>query len=338
MLGRTQQPSISASTPVVPLYETGVFPDQYIAFPQKNLEFAAVAILDPRELPGDALASDESLLWKIHLALHLVKHPELNQQQVHIILDAISLSPQFLTTSKEITVKKIKADEALELLKRRAVRAFPNSAASWQFGNRVVGKAEEDILKMYYDMSALPLKKRRAAFRYLSPNDRSDLWKTHLVLFLVKRPELTELQKETILAAMALATSEYFGVRSSDPAWKFKVQEPSRLLERQISTAFSLEDATTIFATLGDDAEFAKSSATVLLKSINYQPLSDSGPYKRGANSSTSEQEMMLEGSCSCSTESDYCPIWSSCTGGGCSGSENGCGTLWNHPCNGACR
>jgi len=334
MLGRTQQSAIS----VAPLDQTGVFSETYLVFPAKYIEVETIAIPDPRDLFRGVPASDKSLLWKVHLALQLVKHPELNQEQVRIILDVISLSStEFFTTSKETATKKIEADEALELLKSRAVRAFPNSAASTLFSNMVAGKVEEDILKLYYDMSALPLKKRRASFRNLSPNDRSDLWKTHLVLFLVKRPQLSELQKDVILSALSLATSDYFGVRSSDPAWKVKVREPSRLLERQIVDAFSLEDATKIFATLGDD-EFANGNAAVLLRSISYKPLSSSGPYMQWSNSSISEQDFMLEQSCGCSTESDYCPIWSSCVGGSCSASDNGCGTLWNHPCNGACR
>lgn len=299
----------------------------------------AVSIPDPRNLLKDSPASDKSLLWKAHLALYLVKHPDLNRQQVRIILEAISLSsPEFFTTSKETTAQKIKANQALELLKREAVRAFPKSAATSLFGNMMTEKAGEDILKMYFDLSALPVKKRRVSFRTLSSNDRSELWRTHLVLFLVKRPQLSEMQKDVILSAMSLATSEYFGVRSSDPAWKIKVREPSRLLEQQIVNAFTLEEATKIFATLGDDAELAKSSATVLLKSINYKPLSDSGPYMQWANNSISEQDLMVVGGCGCSTDSDYCSIWSSCVGGGCSGSESGCGTLWNHPCNGACK
>ncbi len=234
---------------------------------------------------------------------------------------------------------KIKADEALEVLNGRAIRAFPNGEASKLFADMAGGKAEEDVLKMYYDISALPLKKRRALFRRASPNDKSDLWRTHLALFLFNRPNLNEWQKEVIWSAMSLATPDYFGVRSSDPDWKAKVREPSRSLEDQIVNAFSLEDATKIFAMLGDDADLANSSAPVWLKSINYKPLSDSGPYKPWMHNRFARQDYDLErGACGCSTESDYCPMWSSCGGGNCDTTGDGCGTLWSYPCNGACR
>ena len=216
--------------------------------------------------------------------------------------------------------------------------ASTTGASPKLFPNQGGVKTKADILKMYYDISALPLKKRKASFRNASPNDKSDLWRTHLALFLV-RPELNEWQKDIILTAMALATPELFEVRSSDSAWRTKVREPLRSLEEQIFAAFSLEDAAKIFATLGDDAASAKSSASLLLKNINYKPLSDSGPYQQWTHNGLGGQDFELErGSCECSTASDYCPIWSSCGGSSCNSTGDGCGTFWSHPCNGACR
>ena len=196
-------------------------------------------------------------------------------------------------------------------------------------------KADEDILKLYYDISALPLKKRRASFRSLSPNVKSDLWKTQLAIVLVKR-QLNELQKAVILSAMSLVTPEFFAVRSSDPAWKTKVQEPSRSLEERIVSAFSWEDASKIFAKLGAEAESANITASVLLN-INYKPLSDSGPFNEWRRSRFAAQDFELEQTaCQCSTQSDYCPVWGYCRGSGCNPTESGCGTFWSYPCNGA--
>jgi hypothetical protein len=256
---------------------------------------------------------------------------------VRVILDAISLSrPEFFTTTNLRPTEKTKADHSLESLRRRALDAFPSDQAAELFGNIADAKAEADLLKMYYDISALPLKKRKASFRNASANDKSSLWKTHLALFLVKRAELNEWQKAIILAAMSLATPEYFEIRSIDSAWKAKVRDPSRALEGQIVNAFSLEEGAKIFATLGDDADLAKSSASVFLNRINYKPLSDSGPYKQWT-SRFEGQEMALErGSCQCSTESDWCHMSSSCSGSSCSPTQSGCGTLWSYPCNGA--
>lgn len=302
-------------------------------------EIYTATIADPSNLFRDSSITDKSFLWKVHLALQLVKHPKLHPRQVRIVLDLISLaSPEFFAT--DTPAKKAKADEALKLLKRRALRVFSNSDAANLFASTSDDKTEAEILKQYYDISSLPIKARKAAFRNVSPNDKSELWRTHLALILVKRDELNEWQRQIILSALFMATPDYFAVRSSDPEWKTKVREPSRQLEQQIANAFALQDAAKIFATLGDDAEIAKRGASVLLKSINYNTTSYPSSYRQWTTSriGQQDQDFMLEQTCSCSTQSDYCSIWSSCNGGGCTSTESGCGTLWNNPCNGACR
>jgi hypothetical protein len=219
-------------------------------------------------------------------------------------------------------------------------RIPPNvQSAQLLLANITGGEVEDDTVRLYLEISALSLKKRRAAFRNASPNQKSLLWRTHLALFLVKRPEFNEWQRAIIYSAMELVTADYFDVRSDDPAWKTKVQEPSRSLELQILNAFSRLDAAKIFATLGDDAESAKSNASLLLKNIYQTPLSDSGPYKQVILTKLVADDFELEQtSCECSTSSDYCSIWSACRSGGCATTADGCGTFWSYPCNGACR
>ena len=331
-LANAQKPATSTSAVLARRYGS----DQPL---QKYRPLSAVPIRDPRVFVKASGPGDQSLLWRVHLALQLVKNPQMTERQVRVVLDAIALgSPEFFA-SHNTPVKKSKADDALQALTRKALGAFPNSQAAELFAKIPGQKTEDDILKMYYDISALPLKKRKASFRNASSRDKSDLWRTHLALFLIKRSELSARQTDIILSAMSLATPEHFEVPSSDPDWKTKVRAPLRALEEQIGSAFSLEEASKIFGTLGDDAELAKSNALVLLRSINYKPLSDYGPVNQWTNSRFRGQEMELErSSCGCSTESDYCPIWSICNGGNCSQTQSGCGTFWSHPCNGACR
>lgn len=230
-------------------------------------------------------------------------------------------------------------------------------------------KTEPDILKRYYELSTLSIKETKASFRNASPNDKSKLWRTHLALFLVKQPELNEQQKKIILAAMSLATPEFFERQASDPDWKTKVREPLRSLEKEVAKAFLLRDAAKIFATLRDDEEPSICGATYessdLLNSMNYKLLSNSGMQwahsrfgeqnkdkgkgtdqdndrDKGKGKSTSkdkEKGIGRGGPCECSTESDWCPISSYCNGANCSPTSSGCGTLWAYPCNGAsCR
>lgn len=285
--------------------------------------------------------SDKNTQLRVHLALQLVRHPKLNEKQVRIILDAMSVaSSEFFAASNDRHGKNAAAD--LQSLRRRALATFSRDEVADLFANG--GKAEQDILTMYYDMSALPLKQRKASFRNASSNDKSDLWRTHLALFLVKRPDLNEWQKTIILAAMAFATPENFEVPSGNPEWKTKVRARLRTLEEQIIAAFSFEDGAKIFGTLGDDSATAKrapiGAGSVLLNSINYVEPDDPTPYKEWVTIRFKEQDMYRDGgTCECSTDSDWCSLSGYCSGTNCTPTSSGCGTIWSYPCNGAsCR
>jgi len=196
---------------------------------------------------------------------------------------------------------------------------------------------------MYYDISALPIAERKASFRNASSNDKSNLWRTHLALFFVKRPELNDWQKQVVLAAMSLVTPEYFEVRPSSPSWRTKVRDPLRSLEEQMLAAFPFEDAARMFATLGDDTVTAKIGPTYagsfLLSSINYKQLSDAGPSKERTGAQFVNQDRTRTGgSCTCSTQSDWCPLSGYCHSTTCTPTESGCGTFWTYSCDGGCR
>lgn len=230
-------------------YKPTTVADAVSEVPQKGERIYVVPLPGPRDLFGGSTPSREGVLWKIHLALQLVKQPELDQCQLGVVLDAISLqSPEFFTRSNHGPAQGTKANHALKSLNARALRAFVHDQAAELFANIAGGKTDADILKMYYGKSALPLKNKNKSFRNTSLNDKSDLWRTHLALFLVKRSELSARQTEIILAAMSLATPEHFEVQSSDPSWKAKGARLLRALEEQIVSAVSLKDAAKIFA------------------------------------------------------------------------------------------
>jgi hypothetical protein len=249
---------------------------------------------------------------------------ELNDRQLRIILDAL--------LNSDINV--------LPSLRRRALAAFPKKEAADLFANIAGGKADDDLLRMYFDVSALPLKERKATFRNASSTSKSDLWRTHLALFLVKDPKLNEWQKEIILTAISLVSPAYFEVQSNSPAWKEKVRTPLRSLEQEILDAFSFEDGAKIFATLGDDAQAAKRTlGSFMLSNINYKQFSGSGPYNDRTHNRFASQDMLAErGPCDCSLDSDWCPISGYCNASTCSSTQSGCGTFWSYPCNGVCR
>jgi hypothetical protein len=283
---------------------------------------------------------DQAIQWKIHLALRLATR-EWNRKQAQVILDALSLSSaESLAASSHGPSNK--ADATVQALRQRARAAFSKKEATDLFTHIAGAKADDDVLNMYFDLSALPLKERKASFRGASPKNQSGLWRTQLALVLVARPDLNEWQKQIILSAMSLVTPAFFEVRANDPAWNTKVLVPLRALEEQILAAFSFDDAAKIFARLGDDSEAAlrTRSGAVLLSSIKYHRLSDSGPYNDRSRNRLAAQDMWAgSGTCECSTDSDWCPISGYCNGTNCSPTSSGCGTVWAYPCNGAsCR
>jgi hypothetical protein len=311
-LGRAQDATTSTATTRARAYETG-----------EHLQMSA-SLFDSGKFTTSYWTGDNISRWKVHVALQLVKRRELNDRQQRIFLDALS-SSDF---------------GALPALRRRALAAFPKKEAAELFANITGAKADDDLLSLYSDLSALPLKERKAAFRNASSNDKTNLWRTHLALFLVKRPDLDEWQKGIILAAMSLVTPAYFEVRADSPTWKLKVRDPLRSLEQEILGAFSFEDGARIFATLGDDTDAAKRTHTpwgsVSLNTVNYRERGDADPY---THNRFSRQDLPAQrGSCDCSLSSDWCPISGYCNSTGCSGTQSGCGTLWSYPCNGECR
>lgn len=295
---------------------------------------------DPAGFSGSSVNRAMPGPWTFHLVAQLVKRPELNRRQMEIILDAISVSTSGpFAASSDTGAINAKAN-ALQDLRRRALVVFPKNEITDLFDNVNNAQSDQEILKKYYDLSALQLKGRKASFRRASANEKSVLWRTHFVLYFIKHPELNESQKEIILSAMSLATPDYFAVPSSSPDWKAKVRQPSRSLENKILAAFPVEEAAKIFATLGDNTEAAihgpYSPTPVLLKSVNYEPLDESGTYLQWTH--TRFTQAVPENACTCSTVSDFCPIWSVCRSNGCSETQSGCGALWSYPCNGGCQ
>ena len=100
---------------------------------------------------------------------------------------------------------------------RRTIGASPRNEGAQLFANVAGEKTKAEMLTLYHDISALPLKKRRASFRNVSSIDKSDLWRTDLALFFVKHPNLNEWHKEMRLkrsACQCSIASEYCSIWS----------------------------------------------------------------------------------------------------------------------------
>lgn len=301
---------------------------------RKYNEISSLPAPERRTVFTNASASEKSGLWRVHLALFLVKRPELSQGQKGIVLDAISLaSPEFFTGMTGRPEARSKGEDAMRSLSQRALSAFPKDEAAEIFANLGGGKVEDDLLQKYNQISALAMKQRKAAFRSTSTVDKSNLWRTHLALFLARRSDLNELQKEIVLTAMSVATPRVFELRADRTAL--------HALEDRAIVAFTREDGAKIFATLGDDAPATTSNVDqgnpAPSRTVANLQTNGTGPYTRWAHISSAGQDIELDkGDCVCSRDSDWCPIYGHCNGTVCTVTSSGCGTFWTYSCNGA--
>lgn len=219
---------------------------------QKYLNIAALALSERREAFIQATAVEKSALWRVHLALSLARLPELQAEQQRIILDSISLaSPELFTITSENPAWRAKVDGPLQLLRQRALKAFPRNEAARILANISDDEVEVSLLRKYIGFSEQSLSHRKELFAKAGSMDRTDLWRVHLALNLACRPSLNEAQREVLMNAMSLASPEFFSLSSENPLWKAQVDIPLQALNKRAVAVFSKNEGGEIFGTLG---------------------------------------------------------------------------------------
>jgi hypothetical protein len=111
---------------------------------------------------------------------------------------------------------------------------------------------QEEVLQKYVAVSAQPVEDRIKSFQALSPKERSLLWRIHLALYLIQRPDLTKDQQNVVLDTLSVATPQLFAAPDlSDPGWRARVHEPLARLQERGLQLFNKQEAAEIFSTLG---------------------------------------------------------------------------------------
>ena len=234
---------------------------------KKYADVAALPMEKRRSAFIEASAKEKSDLFRTHLALYLARHAELNEDQKQIILEGMSLAtPERYEVRSDSADWKARVEEPMKQSEIRIRSAFSREEGARIFAT-LGDQGGQDLLEKYRDICALPMKKRKDAFRKASPADASDLWRTHLALYLARHPELNDPQSQTILDAMSLATPEFF---LAPPA---KVQEHVMLFENRVREIFSRIEGGKIFATLGepDPSQTLKGSTPLLQTSTKVE-------------------------------------------------------------------
>jgi hypothetical protein len=272
-----------------------------------------------RELFGKATARGKSNLWRLHLALAIARRPALQPGQQQVILEAISLAtPELFEISRSDASWQQVVDEPLQRLRSHALEVFSKEQAA-EILAQVPAQSEkylqDDVVESYASLDSLPMGERKSLVSRVSAQRKSDLWRLHLSLALIRTPNLRHDQQAVILSAIALAAPAFFDLRDKDPDWKSKIEGPLKVLQVSALIVFSKDEASKIFATLGSPIV---PSPTLTTASVVVKTSSSPTP------------------ECSCSMSSDYC--YTVCGGNlACTHSENGCGTLWQSACDGRC-
>jgi hypothetical protein len=200
-------------------------------------DMSALSMDKRRSAFSNASPKDRSDFVRIHLALYLARHSELNDGQKQIILDGMSLAtPELYTDSPD---RQAKITEPLRQFANRIGAVFPQEEAVRVFAT--LGPPEPDeLLQKYKDISALPIDRRSTAFSTASPQGSSDLMRTHLALYLASHPDLTGEQKQLIMDVVSVVTPELY---TNSPDRKAKRDELLSQFARRIRAVFSQEEA-----------------------------------------------------------------------------------------------
>lgn len=276
-------------------------------------EISALPTSERRRFFNNLSATDKSNIWRVHLALYLVKHPELNQVQKEFVLDTMfKAMPEFFETPRDDSTRRTR-DEQIQSLTRRALEVLPKKEAYEVLENLGGGEIELSLLQKYSNVSSLSMRQRRILFRDATTNNKSDLWRTHLVIYLVKHPELNKNQGDIILQAVSIVTPELFSIEQDSFVWNTMVAEPIQLLRKRVIEVFSVSNATEILEGLGGKEPNSPDVIEInLLKT------------------KTNHRQQYPD--CECSTNWSICTCISEVNL--CTETQTGCGPFWAFPCN----
>jgi hypothetical protein len=307
---------------------------------QKYEDLSVVPIEKRRAAFSNASPKDKSDLFRTHLAIYLARHAELTEDQRRIILKGISLAtPQLYEQPLDNADSKAKTEEQLRQFQVSVLSGFSRDQGAKIFATMGDLAVQDDLFQKYREISALPMRERKAAFKNALPQDKSDLWRIHLALYIAKHPELSEAQIVIILEGMSLVRAELFDVPFDSPEWKPKVKEPLKRFENHILGVFSKEEAARVFATIGD-AQNPSDIPRVKLPSTSQVFSRQSGYESRGEMfvlTRFATKNSLAWADCACNRSESWCGSNASCRADTCETTQYGCGYFWLNTCNGGC-
>lgn len=91
---------------------------------------------EKKEVYGKLVSRDKSAIWKIHMSAYLAGHPELNEEQQGVILEAISLAtPKYFDIPVHALDSETEMDKKVAMLRLRALSVFRKGEAGVIFAS-----------------------------------------------------------------------------------------------------------------------------------------------------------------------------------------------------------
>jgi hypothetical protein len=269
---------------------------------QDYIDISSLEMGERRAFFGNLSAENKSNLFRLHLTLQFAQRSNLTKDQKDLILQTLSTlsTEKYSKTNSEATEKMRNEESSLQ---QKAKLIFSKQEGAEIFASLGGDANVVDMLRKYQDISKFSMADRKAIFVKSTSAEKSNLWKIHLSSYLAKHSELDTKQMNVVLAAIDLATSDFYDTPKESSEWKSKVDVPLKLFSKNAHKVFSTEKGSEIFDNLGG-------FETENTPKVN-----------RVASASD----------CGCSRQSDWC--WNDCRGVGCTQKPSGCGTLWGYPC-----
>lgn len=112
-------------------------------------------------------------------------------------------------------------------------------------------KATDNSLQNYINISSLAIAEQKKFFNTISAKERSDLWKVHFALFLVKHPDLSKEQRDVFLDTLSIFTPEIYKISPDSPNVKPETIQSLQNLIIRAMPLFSKPEVAELFVNLG---------------------------------------------------------------------------------------
>jgi len=285
-----------------------------IVFKQKDvlqnyIDISSMAKDERKQFFGELSSEEKANLFKLHLALQFVKRPSLNIEQKDLILESISFATPDIYDKTNIEKSRQNAD----LVGQKAKNIFSKQEFFEIFADFNGEETDVGLLRKYQDISNLSMSKRRDVLEKLSAAEKSNLWKLHFTLHLVKIAQLSNQQMKIIIEAISILTPELYEIPKDDLEWEAKVNRPIQLFSSRAVSVFSKDEIAKIFSNFGGKTNSSK-------------------------DDTKDNHTELLDARCNCSRQWADCSGLSQC-GGLCSVPPGGgsCGFGGLYVCNGIC-